>query len=54
MEYAVITAGFLVMLAALCLLKDVAGGGTLIVHALASASHHVQGALGWAADIFSV
>lgn len=42
MEFAVITAGFIAATVALSALWHALGGGLLVEHALAVASHHVQ------------
>lgn len=48
-----VTAAFLCMLAAGSLMWKTVSGGLFVEHALASASHHVKGVLGWVVDIFS-
>lgn len=53
MEFALVTAAFLCMLAAGSLMWKTVSGGLLTEHALVSASHHVRGVLGWVTDIFS-
>ena len=44
-EFAVVTAGFLSITVALSLLWHAFGGGLLVEHALAVASHHIQAVL---------
>ena len=44
-EFALVTAVFAVVTVALAALWHVAGDGLLAQHALASASHHVQGVM---------
>ena len=44
-EFAIVTAAFAAVVTALAALWHVAGDGTLVQHALASASHHVQEAM---------
>lgn len=52
-EYALVTAAFVVMLVALGALGRALEGGLFAEHALASASHHVQlAAPGSVADVF--
>ena len=53
MEFAVVTAAFVSMLAVGSLMWKTVSGGLFVEHALASASHHVRGVLGWVVDIFS-
>lgn len=53
MEYAVVTAAVLCVILGLAALWRLASSGELAAHALLSASHHVQGAIGWMADVFS-
>lgn len=52
-EYAVVTAGVLCVVLALGALWRLFSSGLVTGHGLLSASHHMQGALGWVADIFS-
>lgn len=52
-EYAVVTAALLCVCVALGALWRALSSGLFTVHALAAASHHVQGAVGWVADLFS-
>ena len=42
MEFAIVTAGFLSLAIALGVMWRVFGGGLLVEHALAVASHHIQ------------
>lgn len=51
-EFAVVTAAIMVMVVALGALWRLIQDGAFVVHAVASASHHVQGALGAVADVF--
>ena len=52
-EFAIVMAGFLVVVAALSALWHVLGDGLLVEHALAAASHHIHAAaMGAASDIF--
>ena len=51
-EYAVVTAALLCVVLGLAALWRMASSGELLAHALLSASHHVQGALGWVVDLF--
>ena len=44
-EFAIVTAAFAVVTVALAVLWHVSGDGLLAQHALASASHHVQGVM---------
>lgn len=53
MEYAIVTAGVLCVVVALGALWRGLSSGMFVDQALLSASHHLQGALGWAFDIFS-
>lgn len=53
MEFAVVTAGFMAMMVAGGVVWRMLSQGLFVDHALASASHHVQGVLGWIVDIFS-
>ena len=53
MEYAVVTAGVLCVVLALGALWRLFSSGLVTGHGLLSASHHMQGALGWVVDIFS-
>ena len=48
-----VTAALMAMLVAGSLMWKTVSGGLLVDHALASASHHVQGVLGWVTDLFS-
>lgn len=52
-EFAVVTAAFMGMLIAGNAMWKAVSGGLFVEHALASASHHVKGVLGWVVDIFS-
>lgn len=52
-EFAVVTAGFLVVALTLGLLWRALEGGLFVEHALVAASHHVQGVSGGSlADLF--
>lgn len=52
-EFAIVMAGFLVIVVTLGLLWRAFEGGLFIEHALAAASHHVQGvSLGTITDVF--
>ena len=52
MEYAVVAAAFAVVVAALAALWRQLSAGTMVQHALAAASHHVQlTAAGFLADV---
>ena len=52
-EYAVIFAAFLALVLALGVLANFLDAGTVVSHALASASHHVQSAVsGGFGDVF--
>ena len=52
-EFAIVMAGFLAVVAALSALWHALGGGLLVEHALAAASHHIHAAAaGAASDIF--
>lgn len=51
-EFAVVTAAILSIVIALGVLWRAFEGGLFVEHAVASASHHVQGALGAVADVF--
>lgn len=53
MEYAVVTAAFMCVLLAGAALWRALSSGLFVDHALLSASHHIQGAVGWVADLFS-
>lgn len=53
MEYAIVTAGLLGVIVGLGSLWRALSAGLFVDHALMAASHHLQGALGWAFDIFS-
>lgn len=52
-EYAVVLAAVLCIVVALGAFWNLLSAGTLVEHALAAASHHVQAAAGWAVDVFS-
>lgn len=52
-EYALVTAAFLAVLAGLAAMKNLFLEGSVVDHGLASASHHAQAALGWIADVFA-
>ncbi|TGY74159.1 hypothetical protein E5332_03430 [Enterorhabdus sp. NM05_H27] len=52
-EYAVVTAGVVCVIVALGALWRILSAGIVVNHALMAASHHLEGALGWAFDIFS-
>lgn len=51
-EFAVVTAAVLAVVAGLGALWRAFEGGMFVEHAVASASHHVQGALGGLVDVF--
>lgn len=51
MEYAVVLAGFLAVVAGAGLLMRALGDGIVVEHALAAASHHIQASAGWMADV---
>lgn len=52
-EYAVIMAAMLCVIAALGMLGNAVDGGMFVQHAVAAASHNLQGMLGGVADVFS-
>lgn len=52
-EYAVVTASFVCVVVAGAALWRALSSGLFIDHALMAASHHLQGAVGWIADLFS-
>lgn len=52
-EFAVVTAAFMAMVVTAGVLWRALSQGLFVDHALASASHHVEGVLGWVVDIFS-
>lgn len=52
-EYAVVTAAFICVLVAGAALWRALSSGLFVDHALMAASHHIQGAVGWVADLFS-
>ncbi len=51
-EYAVVMAASLAVVVTLGMLWDAVDGGMFVQHAVASASHNVQGAIGGMADVF--
>ena len=52
-EFAIVFAAFVAIVVALAALWHVAGDGLLVQHALASASHHVQGVMpAYVSDVF--
>lgn len=51
-EYAVVMAASLTVVVALGLLWNAVDGGMFVQHAVASASHNVQGAAGGVTDVF--
>lgn len=53
MEYAIVTAALLSIIVALGALWRAVSSGLFTNHALMSASHHVQGTVGWITDLFS-
>lgn len=52
-EYAVVLAGLLCVVAGLAALQDAFGSGLVTEHALAAASHHVEGSVGGLLDVFA-
>lgn len=52
-EYAVVMAAMLCVVAALGMLGNAVDAGLFVQHAVASASHHLQGMLGGVTDVFS-
>lgn len=52
-EYAVVMAAMLCVIAALGMLGNAVDAGMFVQHAVAAASHHLQGALGGVTDVFS-
>lgn len=52
-EYAVVTAAFMAMVVAAGALWKGLSQGMFVDHALAAASHHIHGFIGWVVDIFS-
>lgn len=52
-EYAVVTAAFMAMVVAAGTLWKGLSQGMFVDHALAAASHHIHGFIGWVVDIFS-
>lgn len=48
-----VTAAFMAMVVTAGVLWHALSQGLFVDHALASASHHVEGVLGWVVDIFS-
>ncbi|MEC4176744.1 hypothetical protein VJ918_07590 [Adlercreutzia sp. R21] len=53
MEYALVTAAFICVVVAGAALWRALSSGLFVDHALMAASHHIQGAVGWVADLFS-
>ena len=52
-EYAVVTAALLILAVVVGMMASRLEAGLWIEHAVISASHSVQGSIGWIADIFS-
>lgn len=52
-EYVVVLAGFLCVIAGLAALQNAFGSGLVTEHALTAASHHVGGSAGGLLDVFS-
>ena len=52
-EFAVVAAALLAIVVGLGALWRAFGDGLFVMHAVASASHHVQGAIGAMADVFA-
>lgn len=52
-EYVVVLAGLLCLIAGLAALQDAFGSGLVTEHALAAASHHVGGSAGGLLDVFA-
>ncbi|WP_276915435.1 hypothetical protein [Parvibacter caecicola] len=50
MEYALVTAVLMAVVVGLWAIRQVFFGGLAADHALAAASHHVDGAWGWVCD----
>ncbi len=51
MEYAVLLAAFLAVVAGMGLLMHAFGDGLFVEHGLAAASHHIQASAGWMCDV---
>ena len=52
MEYTVVLGALLCVVAGLGALASAVGDGVLVQHAIAAASHHVEGSVGGAIDAF--